>query len=54
MQAAKAAQKEPVLFYFNEKTHAKSLNLLRYFNSLKEVNSLLYFCQFFLPNDDVK
>lgn len=53
VKAAKAADKEPIFFYFNEKTHAKSLSVLKYFNSLPEVNSLLYFCQFYLPDEEV-
>jgi hypothetical protein len=47
------AQKEAIFFYFSEKTHSTSLHILRYLASLEEVNSLLYFCQFLLPDEDI-
>ena len=53
IDGARVSQKEPLFFYFNEKTHAPSLYLMRYFISIKEVSSLLYFCQFLLPDEDV-
>lgn len=53
IEGARATDKEPIFFYFNEKTHSTSLYLMRYFASLEEVNSLLYFCQFLLPEPDV-
>lgn len=31
----------------------KSINLLKYLASLGEVNSILYFCQFYVPDSDV-
>lgn len=54
IEGAKAAQKEPVLYYFNERTHGVALSLLRYFGSLDEVSSLLYFCQIILPEEDIR
>ena len=53
VSAAGAAGKEMVLYYSNEKTHPRALQLLKYMGGLPEINSLLYFCQFYLPDDDV-
>jgi hypothetical protein len=50
-KTAETSEKELIFFYFNEKTHQNSLSLLKYFNSLPEVTSLLHFCQFYLPDN---
>jgi hypothetical protein len=53
IDGARISEKEPIFYYFNEKTHSTSLHLLKYFTSLEEVSSLLYFCQFLLPDEGV-
>ena len=53
IRTAMASHRDPVFFYFNEKTHKKQTQLMNYFNSQREVTELLYFCQIYLPDDDL-
>jgi hypothetical protein len=54
LKTALTSQRDPVLYWYNDKEQKNTLKLLEYFNSLPEVNSLIYFCQIYLPDQDLK
>lgn len=53
LKTAHASKRDPVIYWYNEKQHKNTLKLLEYFNSLPEATSLIYFCQVYLPDEDL-
>ena len=51
IRTAMASKRDPLFYYFNEKTHKNKLANMNYLNSLSEVTSFLYFCQIYLPDE---
>jgi hypothetical protein len=53
LRTASISNRDPIFYYFNEKSHKNELYIMNYLNSLPEVTSLLYFCHIYLPDDDL-
>lgn len=53
LRTAKASQRDPLFFYFDEKQNKDNILVMNYLNSLPEVASLFYICQIYLPEESL-